>query len=106
MPMYMGDRRVNEVFFGGRKIREVWVGGRRVFSAKPVEVMPATSGDYDAQGWLRDTVRKYGLNYRTVTELPFDIDSRNATKMDGMFYICSALTTVPQMDTSKVTRMK
>ena len=70
-----------------------------------VEVMPPTPGDFDARDWLRATVQKYGLDYTTVTELPFDIDSRNATTMREMFNGCSSLTTVPQMDTSKVTDM-
>ena len=73
--------------------------------SKPVEVMPATPGYYDAQNWLRATLPKYGLNYQTVTELPFEIDSRNVTNMYRMFDGCSSLTSVPQMDTSQVTDM-
>ena len=72
---------------------------------KPVEVMPATPGQLDAQNWLRATLTKYGQSYDTVMELPFDIDSRNATNMYAMFYSCTALTSVPQMDTGKVTDM-
>lgn len=72
---------------------------------KPVEVMPPTPNTYDAQNWLRNTVAKYGMGYTTVTELPFDIDSRNATVVQAMFAGCSSLTSVPQMDTSNVTNI-
>lgn len=72
--------------------------------AKPVEVMPATPGDQDALKWLRSTLTRYGQDYM-VTELPFDIDSRQATNMHGMFASCSSLTSVPQMDTRNVTKM-
>ena len=72
---------------------------------KPVEVMPTTPGTDYARDWLRATLEKYGENYETVRELPFDIDARSATNMYTMFRNCASLTTVPQMDTSKVTDM-
>lgn len=72
---------------------------------KPVEVMPPVPGKFDARDWLRNTAQKYGQDYATVTELPFEIDSRNATNTHVMFYGCSSLTTVPTMDTSQVTNM-
>ena len=107
MPIYHQGRKVKEVYHQGRKVKEIWHMGRRVYTSirKPVEVMPATPGFYDAQNWLRATVKKYGLDYTTVTELPFDIDSRNATNMFYMFSYCSALTSVPAMDTRNVTNM-
>ena len=74
-------------------------------SRKPMEVMPTTPGRYDARDWLRAMVQKYGLDYQTVTELPFDIDTGEATLMSNMFYGCSSLTSVPQLDTSQVTDM-
>ena len=72
-------------------------------SRKPVEVMPPTPSTYDAQNWLRATVQKYGLGYTTVTELPFDIDTGEATGFRSMFSRCSSLMSVPEMDTSQVT---
>lgn len=72
---------------------------------KPVEVMPATPGDWEAQRWLRGKLEEYGENYETVTELPFDIDSSNTVGMYGMFDGCANLTTVPDMDTRNVTDM-
>ena len=105
MPIYHQGRKVKEVYHQGRKVKEIWHMGRRIYTSKPVEVMPTTPGLYDARDWLRATVQKYGLNYQTVTAFPFDIDSRNATTMAFMFEGCSALTTVPQSDTSRVTNM-
>ena len=105
MPIYHQGRKVKEVYHQGRKVKEIWHMGRRIYTSKPVEVMPTTPGLYDARDWLRATVQKYGLNYQTVTAFPFDIDSRNATTMAFMFEGCSALTTVPQLDTSRVTNM-
>lgn len=105
MPIYHQGRKVKEVYHQGRKVKEIWHMGRKIYSSKPVEVMPFTAGMYDARDWLRATVRKYGQDYTTVTELPFEIDSRNATQVYGMFYQCSSLTKVPDMDTSNVTDM-
>src|SRR5699024_2741513 len=78
----------------------------RVFSGRPVEVMPAVSGSYGARDWLRAKLTEYGEDYRTVTEIPFEIDSRQATGMYGMFRGCSSLIEAPPMDTSNVTTMR
>ena len=105
MPIYHQGRKVKAVYHQGRKVREIWHMGRRIYTSKPVEVMPPTAGQWDAQNWLRGKLTEYGEYYTTVTELPFDIDSRNATDMTRMFQDCSSLTTVPQMDTAQVTKM-
>ena len=106
MPIYFDGKKVTAMYWGGLKIREAWYGGERVFSGKPVEVMPATPGTYNARDWLRSKLEEYGENYQTVQELPFEIDSRQATTMREMFRDCSSLTTVPEMDTSRVTTMR
>ena len=105
MTVYFGDKKIKEMYWAGQKIREAWYGGERVFSGKPVEVMPPAPGTYDARNWLRAKLTEYGEDYRTVTEIPFEIDSRQATTMREMFRDCSSLIAVPDMDTSQVTDM-
>lgn len=70
---------------------------------RPVEVMKPTD---NARSWLRNTVSKYGLDYTTVTKLPFDIDSSSATNLYSMFQGCVELTAVPRMDTSQATNLQ
>ena len=106
MSIHFGGEKVKEMYWGGQKIREAWYEGERVFSGKPVEVMPPTPGTYDARYWLRGKLAEYGEDYRTVEELPFEIDSSQVTTMREMFYGCSSLTTVPPMDTSQVKTMR
>ena len=106
MPIYHQGRKVKEVYHQGRKVKEIWHMGRRVYSSsKPVEVMPPMTGDFWAQSWLRGKLAEYGEDYKTVTELPFDIDSRNAANMRSMFSDCSSLTSVPELDTRQVRDM-
>lgn len=105
MPIYHQGRKVKEVYHQGRKVKEIWHMGRMVYSAKPTEIMPAALGTYEAQDWLRATLTKYGQNYKTVAEIPFNIDSRNTKNMYSMFVGCSALRTAPKMDTRQVTDM-
>ena len=105
MSMHIDGKKVAAMHWGGRKIREAWYEGQRVFSGKPVEVMPPTPNWYDAQDWLLGRLTEYGEDYRTVEELPFEIDSSQVTNMSGMFHSCSSLTSVPDMDTSQVTNM-
>ena len=106
MSMHIDGKKVTAMYWGGQKIREAWYGGQRVFSGKPVEVMPAVSGAYDARNWLQAKLTEYGEDYRTVEEIPFEIDTGQATTMREMFRDCSSLTTVPAMDTSQVTTMR
>ena len=106
MSMHIDGKKVTAMYWGGQKIREAWYEGERVFSGKPVEVMPAVSGTYDARDWLRAKLTEYGEDYRTVEEVPFEIDSRQVTTMREMFDGCSSLTTAPVMDTSQVTSMR
>ena len=67
--------------------------------------MPATPGRTDARDWLRAKLTEYGEDYRTVEEIPFEIDSSQVTNMSNMFRGCSSLTTVPDMDTRNATSM-
>ena len=106
MSMHIDGKKITEMYWGGQKIRESWYEGQRVFSGKPVEVMPATPGDFDARDWLRGKLAEYGEDYRTVAEIPFEIDSSNATTMREMFRDCPSLIAVPEMDTSSVTTMR
>ena len=105
MSMYIDGKKVTAMYWGGLKIREAWYEGKRVFSGRPVEVMPPTPGTYDARNWLRAKLTEYGEDYRTVEEIPFEIDSSQVTNMSYMFHGCSSLTSVPDMDTSRVTNM-
>ena len=107
MSIHIDGKKVTAMYWGGQKIREAWHEGQRVFSgSKPVEVMPPISGSgWDARDWLRGKRAEYGENYETVTEIPFEIDTGEATSMRGMFAFCSSLTVVPKMDTSRVDNM-
>ena len=106
MSMHIDGKKIIAMYWGGLKIREAWHEGQRVFSGKPVEVMPPTSGGYDAQDWLQAKLTEYGEDYRTVEEIPFGIDTGESSNLDYMFSGCSSLTTVPDMDTSQVTTMQ
>ena len=105
MSMHIDGKKVAAMCWGGLKIREAWYEGQRVFSGKPVEVMPPTPDTADARNWLRAKLTEYGEDYRTVEEIPFEIDSSQVTNMSYMFHGCSSLTTVPDMDTSQVMDM-
>ena len=108
MSMHIDGKKITAMYWAGQKIREAWYEGQRVFSgSKPVEVMPPISGSgWDVRDWLRSKLEEYGENYKTVTEIPFEIDTGEATSMSYMFYSCSSLTSVPEMDTSQVTTMR
>ena len=106
MSMHIDGKKITAMYWAGQKIREAWYEGERVFSgSKPVEVMPPTPDYLDSRDWLRAKLTEYGEGYETVEEIPFEIDSSQATVMSSMFDGCSSLVTVPPMDTSQVMSM-
>ena len=68
-------------------------------------VMPASTSTYGARDWLRARLSERGLDYQTVTEIPFGIDSSRVTGMTSMFQGCSGLKKAPALDTRNVKNM-
>ena len=67
-------------------------------------VITGTSGT-EARDSFRSALTARGLDYKTVREVPFLLDTSNVTDMSYMFSGCSSLTSVTSMDTSNVTNM-
>lgn len=68
-------------------------------------VIPASTSTYGARDWLRNALSERGENYRTVTEIPFTIDSSRVTDMTSMFEGCARLESVPELNTRNVKNM-
>lgn len=68
-------------------------------------VVPASTSTYGARDWLREALSERGLHYRTVTEIPFAIDSSRVTDATSMFQDCARLESVPALDTRNVKNM-
>lgn len=106
MAINYAGKKIKEVYYGGRKIKEAWYGGKKVYSSKPVEVIPPTPNWYTARDWLEAKLTKYGTRRGWVTELPFDIDAKNATSLAQLFKDYATLVTVPEIsNTNRVTNM-
>lgn len=84
--------------------REPWYNA----DGTPRETVQITTNNRNAaRDQFRAVLADRGLDYRTVTEIPFDIELvGGGTSTRYMFDGCSALTTVPAMDTSGVTDMQ
>ena len=105
MPIFLDGKQVKELHFQGQKIGEAWYEGKCVYQSAPVEVIPGGLTILGTRDWLRGKLQEYGKNYRTVTTLPFNLDTSQVTDMFCMFFDCSSLTQVPDLDTSQVTNM-
>ena len=116
LEMYLGDRRC-----------DLYLGPDLVTPPPVVKITLGTGNE--AQVQLRAALTARGLDYNTVTEIPFgielvgtgsaqfmfdgywalesvpDMDTSQVTNMEYMFLNCTSLTTVPEMDTSGVTNM-
>lgn len=104
MALTVGGTPVKSVYVGSTPVKAVYVGSQKVWPT--IEVVQITLGTgTQAQIQFRAALTDRGLDYRTVTEIPFDIELVGTGSTRSMFNSCSSLTTVPAMDTSSVTDM-
>ena len=107
MAVRRGTATPSKVFRGTVPVKKIMRGTVEVWSAGPplpVVTITGTSG-YQSRDQFRAACTQYGVDYRTVKELPFLLDTSQATGLADMFYGCSSLTRVPSLDTSRVTDM-
>ena len=105
MPVNVGSINLKAAYVGSTPLKAIYVGSQQVWTSKPTEVLPANTSTYGTRDDFRALLTRYGLDYRKVTELPFNLDTSQVTNMNNMFYQCSSLVSVPAMDTSQVTNM-
>jgi surface protein len=106
--MNTSDDVIESLHFEGSEIEELWLDGVLVWN-RGLDVETVTivenGSTTAAQDQFRAALTGRGLDYRTVTTVPFLLDTSQVTNMSSMFSGCAALTTVPELDTSKVTNM-
>ena len=107
MGLILGGVSANDLILDGQSV-SLYIGG-----SPPVKVWPTrekvqiTLGtEYQARDQFRAALTARGLDYRTVTEIPFDIELVGTGVTDHMFDYCSNLIAVPALNTSGSTSMK
>ena len=105
MPVNIGSKNLKAAYVGNKPIKAIYLGSKQVWTSKPTEVLPNNTSTNGTRDNFRALLVKHGLNYKTVEELPFNLDTSNVTKMSSMFRGCSSLVSVPDLDTSQVTNM-
>lgn len=70
----------------------------------PVVQITGTIG-LASQDQFRQACIDHGTTHQTVQELPFRLDTSQATNMSSMFFGCSSLTSVSDLDTSQATNL-
>ena len=105
MSLQFGGTPIGAMQYNGVTIGEAMYNGQIVYrSALPVVYITGTSG-FESRDQFRAACTQYGTNYQTVQELPFYLDTSQATDLNAMFRECYALTTVPDLDTSQATNL-
>ena len=102
MPVNIGSKNLKAAYVGNKPIKAIYLGSKQVWTSKPTEVLPNNTSTNGTRDNFRALLVKHGLNYKTVEELPFNLDTSNVTKMSSMFRGCSSLVSVPDLDTSRV----
>ncbi|WP_238525947.1 DUF285 domain-containing protein [Corynebacterium nuruki] len=102
------DDVIESLHFEGAEIEELWLDGVLVWDrGSNIETVTIVNNGeiLEAQSQFRAALTARGLDYKTVTTVPFRLDISQVKSLNAMFFGCSALTTVPEMDTSHVTDM-
>lgn len=82
-------------------------GGTGPGEPEPDPDLPTVVIEADAQGSLLAALDERGLDYRTVTEIPFNVEiGPTTTSLYRLFRDMAALRTAPAMNTSGVTNMQ
>ena len=82
-------------------------GGTGPGDPEPDPDLPTVVIEADARGSLHAALDERGLDYRTVTEIPFNVEiGPTTTSLYRLFYDMAALRTAPAMDTSGVNNMQ
>lgn len=103
MPVNIGSINLKAAYVGSTPLKAIYVGSQQVWTSKPTEVLPNNTSLYGARDNFRALLAKYGLDYKTVRELPFNLDTSQVTNMSYMFDGCSSLVSVPDLNTGQVT---
>ena len=101
----VGNLPVRQVYVGSTPVTAVYVGAEKIWPTREVVQITLGTG-FQARDQFRAALSARGLDYRTVAEIPFDIELVGTGSVQYMFLDCSSLTSVPDMDTSQVTSMR
>ena len=106
MGLMIGGASAHDLILDGQSV-SLYAGGNPPEKVWPTtDVVRITLGTgLQARDQLRAALSDRGLNYQTVTEIPFDIELVGTGATQRMFWGCASLTHVPDMDTSSVTVM-
>ena len=111
MAINLAGQAIQDVRVAGVQAQRVMLGtgttAVEVWSAAPplpVVAITGTSG-YTSQTQFRAACTQYGVNYQTVQELPFLLDTSSARSLAYMFQGCSSLTSAPGLNISTATNL-
>ena len=106
MGLNVGNSPVTAVYVGSTPVTAVYVGAEKIWPTWPMVVQITLGAGTQARDQLRAALADRGLDYKTVTEIPFDIELAGTGSVQYMFEGCSALTHAPALDTAQVTDMR
>ena len=106
MGLIIGGVSAHDLILDGSSV-SLYVGG-----SPPAKVWPSSGvvqitlgAGFAARDQFRAALTARGLDYTTITEVPFDIELVGTGGAIQLFRGCASLATVPPLDTSQVTNM-
>lgn len=105
MGLFVGGAPVTAAYVGSTPVTAVYVGAEKIWPTTRETVQITLGTGMEARDQFRAALADRGLNYQTVTKIPFDIELVGTGSARNMFTNCLSLTHAPAMDTSNVTNM-
>lgn len=101
MPAQWGPTKIGAMQYNGLSIKEAMMNGQIVYRSLPVVQITGTSG-YQSRDQFRAACDAHGVDYTTMTEIPFDLDISQATSLERVFHNCAALRSIKKLDTGHI----
>ena len=110
MAVYIGHKECQAIYVARNgqqlQVSSVWVGDQQVFpSGQGGFILRVGVISGSANGPLREWAVSIGKTYQTITEITVPMEVVGPSLL-SLFFSCQALTTVPALDTSRVTDMR
>lgn len=103
MGLMRGGQVPARIYRGNTPVSRVYRGNTLAWAAVPTVTLTTAGGALGPYNQFRAALADYGVNYETMTELPFQLDVSNTFNLSYLFFGCSALAAIPDLHVAHVT---
>ena len=107
MAINLSGQAIQDVRVAGVQAQRVMLGtgsaAVEVWAAVPTVTLTTAGGVLGPYNQFRAALADYGVDFETMTELPFQLDVSKTFNLSDLFFGCSALAVIPDLHVAHVT---